>query len=84
MYTYGRGKKALFKGPNRTVDIKPGCSKLMCVWEKSFHDIEGHACMYVYHRETLEMPLAYYFHLSRQGQNDYFWWGVLFVILITQ
>ena len=24
------------------------------------------------HRETLEMPLAHYFHLSRQGQNDHF------------
>ena len=30
--------------------------------------------------KTLEMPLAYYFHLSRQEQNDYFWWDVLFVI----
>ena len=32
------------------------------------------------HRETLEMPLAHYFHLSRQGQNDHFMWDVLFVI----
>ena len=27
----------------------------------------------------LEMPLAYYFHLSRQGQNDNFRLGALFV-----
>ena len=33
-----------------------------------------------WHRESLEMPLAYHFHRSRQGQNDHFWWGVLFVI----
>ena len=32
------------------------------------------------HRETLEMPLAYYFHLSRQGQNDHFWLCVFLII----
>ena len=24
------------------------------------------------HKETLEIPLAYYFHLSMKGQNDHF------------
>ena len=46
-------------------------------WKRNSSNNEN---MNLGHRETLEMPLADYFHLSRQGQNNHFWWGVLFVI----
>ena len=40
----------------------------MCFWYK-FMCCQS---MCTNHRETLEMPFAYYFHLSRQRQNDHF------------